>query len=295
MRSALNSVAVVAPSWLQAPVPAAWVDRYGHRLDSARLPGGKESRRAWVCQVGADGYHLLDAVYAADTPLVLRTVEAVAVLRQIGVQQVTRSQGQVGWRAETDVPPAAQRINSPYDPDARYGTKGDRTWVGYKAHVTGTCDEERPHLVTQVETTSATGTDDDALPRVQEELERRNVLPTEHFADAGYVAAENLVTSQRRGIDLVGPVPDDSHGQARAGQGFDTAQFVVDGPAKRVTCPRGQTSVRWLDTSDADHKPIVRVRFDHHTCAACPSRPLCTRSKRHPRQLLLRPQERRDA
>ncbi len=37
------------------------------------------------------------------------------------------------------------------------------------------------------------------------------------------------------------------------------------------------------------------MRFDHYACAACPSRPLCTRSKRHPRQLLLRPQERRDA
>ncbi len=57
----------------------------------------------------------------------------------------------------------------------------------------------------------------------------------------------------------------------------------------------GETSVRWLDTSDADHHPIVRVRFDYQACAACPSRPLCTRSKRHPRQLLLRPQARRNA
>jgi len=43
------------------------------------------------------------------------------------------------------------------------------------------------------------------------------------------------------------------------------------------------------------YKPGQRVCFDHHACAACPSRSLCTRSKRHPRQLLLRPQERRDA
>ena len=295
VRHALNTLAVVAPSWLQAHVPAEWVDRYGHRLDSARLPSGKEARRAWACQVGADGYHLLDAVYAPDAPPALRVVEAVAVLRRIWVQQFTRDEGRVGWREETDLPPAAQRINSPYDPDARYGTKGDQAWIGYKAHLTETCDEERPHLVTQVETTNATGTDYDALSRVQEELERRDLLPAEQFADAGYVAAENLVTSQRRGIDLVGPVPEDSHWQARAGQGFDTAQFVVDEEAKRVTCPRGETSVRWLDTSDADHQPVIRVRFDHHTCATCPSRPLCTRSKRHPRQLLLRPQERRDA
>ncbi len=295
VRYALNTLAVIAPSWLQAHVPAAWVDRYGHRLDSARLPSGKESRRAWVCQVGADGYRLLEAVYAPDAPPVLRTVEAVAVLRRIWVQQFTRDEGRVGWREEVDLPPAAQRINSPYDPDARYGTKGDRAWIGYKAHLTETCDEERPHLVTQVETTSATGTDYDALPRVQDELERRALLPAEQVADAGYVAAENLVLSQRRGIDLVGPVPEDSHWQARAGQGFAAAQFAVDWEAKRVTCPRGETSVRWQEASDADHQPVIRVRFDHQACAACPSRPLCTRSKRHPRQLLLRPQERRDA
>jgi transposase len=160
---------------------------------------------------------------------------------------------------------------------------------------TETCGEERPHLVTQVETTRATGTDYDALPRVQDELERRDLLPAEQVADAGYVAAENLVMSQRRGIDLVGPVPADSHWQARAGQGFDADHFAVDWEVRRVTCPRGETSVRWLETSDADRQPVIRVRFDHQACTACPSRPLCTRSKRHPRQLLLRPQERRDA
>ncbi len=295
MRHALNTLAVIAPSWLQAHVPPEWVDRYGHRLDSARLPSGKESRRAWACQVGADGYHLLDAVYAPDAPPTLRAVEAVAVLRRIWVQQFMRDETRVTWREEADLPPAAQRINSPYDPDARYGTKGDRTWIGYKAHLTETCDEERPHLVTQVETTSATGTDYDALPRVQDELERRALLPAEQFADAGYVAAGNLVLSQRRGIDLVGPVPADSHWQARAGQGFAAEQFAVDWEAKRVTCPRGETSVRWQEASDADHQPVIRVRFDHQACAACPSRSLCTRSTRHPRQLLLRPQERRDA
>jgi len=295
VRQALNTLAVVAPSWLQAHVPPEWVDRYGHRLDSARLPSGKEARRAWACQVGADGYQLLDAIYAAGAPPALRAVEAVEVLRQIWVQQFLLNDAQVSWREEKDLPSAAQRINSPYDPEARYGTKGDRTWIGYKAHLTETCDEDLPHLVTQVETTIATGTDYEALPRVQEELERRELLPAEQFADAGYVAAENLVTSQRRGIDLVGPVAEDPHWQARAGQGFDAAHFAVDWGARRVTCPRGQTSVKWQEAYDGDHQPVVRVRFDHDACAACLSRPLCTRAKRHPRQLLLRPQERREA
>jgi len=54
-------------------------------------------------------------------PSTLRAVEAVEVLRRIWVQQFTRDQGRVGWREEKDLPPAAQRINSPYDPDALSG------------------------------------------------------------------------------------------------------------------------------------------------------------------------------
>jgi transposase len=219
----------------------------------------------------------------------------VEVLRRIWVQQFYREEGRVLWREEKDLPPAAQRINSPYDPDARHGTKGDMTWIDYKAHLTETCDPELPHLITQVETTLATGTDYEALPRVQEELARRDLLPAAHLVDGGYVAAENLVTSQQRAIALVGPVPEDSHWQARAGQGFDAAHIVVDWEAQRVTCPRGQTSVKWQATYDPDHQPVVRVRFGHRACLACASRPFCTRAKMRPRQLLLRPHARRDA
>jgi len=48
------------------------------------------------------------------------------VASDIWIQQFMWTQGRVGWREETDLPPAAQRINSPYAPDARYGAKGDR-------------------------------------------------------------------------------------------------------------------------------------------------------------------------
>ena len=41
-------------------------------------------------------------------------------------------------------------IASPYDPDARYSTKRGIAWVGYKVHLTETCDEDQPHLITQV-------------------------------------------------------------------------------------------------------------------------------------------------
>ncbi len=48
----------------------------------------------------------------------------VDVLRRVWIQQFMWTQGRVGWREETDLPPAAQRINSPYDPDALTATFG---------------------------------------------------------------------------------------------------------------------------------------------------------------------------
>src|SRR5215467_1284245 len=49
----------------------------------------------------------------------------------------------------------AQYIGSPYDIEAHYSKKRSTTWVGYKVHLTKTCEKESPHLITHVETTSA--------------------------------------------------------------------------------------------------------------------------------------------
>ncbi len=93
MRHALNSLAVVAPMWLQAQVPAEWVDRYGPRLESYRLPQSQAERQALATAIGADGYRLLQTLWDAASPAWLREVEAVQVLRQIWVQQLAGSAG----------------------------------------------------------------------------------------------------------------------------------------------------------------------------------------------------------
>lgn len=44
--------------------------------------------------------------------------------------------------------PSAELIASPYDPKAWYCTKRGVEWVGYKVHLTETCDSDSPHLIT---------------------------------------------------------------------------------------------------------------------------------------------------
>ena len=76
------------------------------------------------------------------------------------------------------MPAAAEQISSPYDPEARYSTKREISWVGYKVHFTETCDPETPHVITNVETTLATTPDDNMVAVVHQSLERSALLPS---------------------------------------------------------------------------------------------------------------------
>ena len=74
-------------------------------------------------------------------------------------------------------PPSALLIQSPDDLEARYRTKRDTHWVGYKLHITETCDADRPDLITQVLTTPATTQDCVVGPTIQQDLAERDLLP----------------------------------------------------------------------------------------------------------------------
>src|ERR671932_258409 len=99
MRHALDSLAVVAPTWLRAQIPSTWFERYSPRVEDYRLPTDAATRQALAATIGADGRHLLQAVYAPTPPAWLREVPAVEILRQVWVQQYyAPADGQVGWR-----------------------------------------------------------------------------------------------------------------------------------------------------------------------------------------------------
>jgi hypothetical protein len=61
-----------------------------------------------------------------------------------------------------------------------------------------TCDEDLPHLITNVETTTAAVPDDQVLASVHQALARRDLLPEIHLVDAGYTDAEGLVSRKPR-------------------------------------------------------------------------------------------------
>ena len=77
-----------------------------------------------------------------------------------------------------DTPPASLNGYTPYDTDARFGKKRDITWIGYKAHLSETCDPGEPHVIVNVLTTPAPMTDMEVTALVHQSLASRNLLPT---------------------------------------------------------------------------------------------------------------------
>ena len=163
MHCALNELAAVAPDWIRAQVPVEWYDRYGLRAEMSRVPKEQTKREALALAIAADGYQLMAWVRAPDAPPAARHLPALEALRQIWIQQfyccTIPGAEALCWRSVDDEPPAALLIQSPYDLEARYSSKRDTHWVGYKLHVTETCDAGRPDLITQVLTTPATTQD----------------------------------------------------------------------------------------------------------------------------------------
>lgn len=103
-------------------------------------------------------------------------------------------------------------------------------WVGYKVHLTETCDEDAPRLITQIETTLATTADGEMTAPIHEALKQKDLLPNDHLVETAYFDAELLVTSQEKyGVNLVGPTRHDTAWQARqGGTGFAATDFQVD-------------------------------------------------------------------
>jgi transposase len=132
MRFALGSLAVVAGEWLLAHSDLTWVERYGHRIEEARLPRTQEERQAITDQIGQDGSQLLTDVYALQAPAFLREIPAVQLLRRIWVQNYVWIEEPISFRRTEGLPSGTQFINSPYDPEARYGKKRETRWTGYK-------------------------------------------------------------------------------------------------------------------------------------------------------------------
>ncbi|MDF2261552.1 IS1182 family transposase [Streptantibioticus ferralitis] len=318
VRAALEALAAAAPGWLADTVNVPELaHRYGERINGWTMPSSKTKRDRLGEVFGQDALTLCRAVWDPSAPVWLREVEPVAILRQVLVQTYTvrtdaRGREVIRKReADTDgVPPGHLRLASPYDPDGRWSAKGDELfWMGYKVHLTETCDTppatatatatatggagqggRRPNLITDVYTTTATVPDVKATEPIQRALSERGLQPGEHYLDSGYPSAELIHAALTRGTTMVSPVLLDPSSQARAATGYDKSAFHVDWKARQVRCPAGRISSNWNPVRQHGQNAIV-VTFAKSTCSPCPHHTACTTARQGRRMLTVRPQE----
>lgn len=294
LRSALNTLAVAHPNWLSSVVTPDWFDRYSKPVEESRLPRGTEARNDYAAIIGQDGMKILEAIYNEKiTPQWLREIPAIETLRIAWVHQYWINNGQLNWRSHKDLPPAGSRSNSPYDTEARYGNKRHTSWLGYKVHLTETCETRQVHLITNVHTTKAHLSDVDQTELIHQSLADKELLPSQHIVDAGYVDGALLVESKREHkIDLIGPVRDNVSWQSKNPQAYDLSKFKIDWKTHTVTCPQGiKSTKKWTFLLDQWGNKVIRVKFPRKACRECQFRHLCTRSKNEARELTLRHKE----
>ena len=209
VRALSEALAAVAPDFLAETVDVhVWAKPYGPRVCDWNWPRAKAGRDALAEQFGRDGRHLLTALFAQQQRPWLRELPQVelprTVLPQNYLVETTKDgSGVMRRRTESDgVPPAPLRLASPYDPDARWAAKGkDRFWLGYKLHLTETCDDpdqtKTPNLITNVHTTPATTPDNSASIPIHQDLAERGLAPAEHYLDSGYPSMPTLAAARR--------------------------------------------------------------------------------------------------
>ncbi len=280
MRAALDAVASQEPEWVQAHLHPEWFERSVHRFELARFPKAETQRQLLREQVGTDVAQLLACIDAETTPQAVRSLPAVTLLRQVFAQQYEWQGQQIRWR---DGPAVSNedRVVSPYDPEARRSRKRDTVWLGYKVHLTETCDQDpaSPQLITHVATTVATQQDSEMLAPIGEQLRAKELAPAEHYVDQGYPSGPQLVRQAQLGTQIIGPVGPDPSWQQREQTGYAVDDFALDWHEQVATCPQGQQSVGWTQPQDRRGHPTVVIRFATATCRCCAVREQCTRGQ----------------
>jgi transposase len=288
---------VIAPEWLKQVVSPDWYERYRIRIESMRLPSQSTELQGWLQRVGEDGHHLLAHVYAEGTPDWMRQIPAVESLRQVWIQHYYLDGTHVRIRSGQEMPPCQTLIESPYDLEARHRTKRNTHWTGYCVHLTETCDDECPNLITNVVTTPATVMDVEVTFEIHESLATRELSPDEHYVDTAYNSSEHLVhTPILYGTSIIAPVLPDVSWQARQQTGYDLSHFTIDWQQQQVICPQGQVSTQWSEKLDSYGHDSINVHFSRQQCQDCPARAACTTAKSgHGRSLNFLPQAQHEA
>jgi len=265
VRLAISELMSTDAKWVMQHLPASFIKSYKRPMPNYRM--SKQELETFIQETGEEARWLLDQVALCGS------VEMQQLPTVLQLARIWEDQYQYVNEPDCHCLVARQgkdcivdRLRTPHDPEATFGAKRDKNWVGYKVHITESL--EQPRLVVDVTLSDAAASRDvNDLADIQQQVIDRELCPAQHYVDQGYTSGEQIVHSQQRGIDLRGAVRSDTRGKPA---GFRSSDFKVDIENEQATCPAGRQHHRWVPTTgNTDNYVAIQVFFGRQ-CLSCP-------------------------
>jgi transposase len=167
---------------------------------------------------------------------------------------------------------ATDKLLSPVEPEARMGTKTNKSWPGYKAHII--IGEDRG-IITMAKTTPANAPDGGELKPMLKEQEQIHALrPQEVSGDKAYDWGDrkkiiaNISLSKQVNRNGVGY--------------YNVDDFLYDHQHIELMCPAGQIAAycnNVIPNKYQQNKPGYAFQFKPEQCNSCPLKDKCVKSK----------------
>jgi transposase len=286
LRLALTEIGKQDRAWLVANTPVEWIEKYGEWTQAERIIKEKGAKAkaetdALLLETGRDGYELLEKL--GSTKFI--ELEAVKTLDLVWKQQYRQSEQAIEVHSSQSREilgiEGKDLIASPHDLEVRYTEKREQKITGYKLQLTEVASEDGPAIITDIEVVASCAYDGASVEPIHARLKERGLLPSEHLLDRGFVNGKTLTESSRRGVEVIGPVGEDTSFTARQGEGFSVENFQLDVEKRQAICPQGEKSQYWSNTIRKDgNSPIIRIIFNKQVCAQCPFRAKCTQAEK---------------
>jgi IS5 family transposase len=275
LRVALKAIQSEAPQWYGKQIPSAFHEVYVERQSSWRL--SKQEVETKMLRAGADGFWLQDCLAESASKRVLELSE-VKTLYTVWEQQFEREGDETKTRPPSGRGKGKDLVVTPHDPEARWSEKRGKDWVGGRLQVTETAEDKvTQQFITDIDVVAANRDDSEVVDEIHKRLEARGLKPQEHDVDQGYTSGPNLAQSATRGIELLGPVAQDTAGKPK---GYKQSDFELDFEAKQATCPQGKIAPKWYDRPSEENDGYVGAEIQFKkACEGCPARAKCAPGK----------------
>ncbi len=167
---------------------------------------------------------------------------------------------------------SASSLQSPDDLEATYRQKNNKSFRGYVANLTETCDPENPlQLVTKAQVASNHTEDAEMLVEALPNLKERTDLAT-LYTDGGYGSSD---VDQLLQENFVEQIQTAIRGRIPSSEKLNLSDFSIklaeNKKPTQITCPQGQT----VAVHSSSQKKAFVAHFEDEVCLTCPLLPKC--------------------